>query len=51
MKKKSIRQEMKVIGLCWSEVCGYYKGSNLIGYRVLGGFWVDFFHKKPPIQP
>ena len=29
----------------------YYKGSNLIGYRVPGGFWVNFFHKKPPIQP
>ena len=29
----------------------YYKGSNLIGYRVPGGFWVDFFHKKPLIQP
>ena len=28
-----------------------YKGSNLIGYRVPGGFWVKFFHKKPPIQP
>jgi hypothetical protein len=30
---------------------GHYKGSNLIGYRVPGGFWVKFFHKKPPIQP
>ena len=29
----------------------HYKGSNLIGYRVPGGFWVDFFHKKPLIQP
>ena len=29
----------------------YYKGSNLIGYRVPGGFWVNFFHKKPLIQP
>ena len=29
----------------------YYKGSNLIGYRVPGGFWVDFFHKKLLIQP
>ena len=28
-----------------------YKGSNLIGYRVPGGFWVNFFHKKPLIQP
>ena len=29
----------------------YYKGSNLIGYRVPGGFWVDSFHKKLLIQP
>ena len=25
---------------------GDYKGSNLIGYRVPGGFWVNFFSQK-----
>ena len=39
------------IGRLWLSFPGDYKRSNLTGYKVLGGFWVDFFHKKPPIQP
>ena len=44
-----IKVNILVKGYSWTG--RYYKGSNLIGYRVPGGFWVDFFHKKPLIQP
>ena len=47
-KRKLIKNERHVGCTC---VSLHYKGSNLIGYRVPGGFWVDFFHKKPLIQP